>query len=282
MIRPSSAYSMHAKITNSSQSSHQADGSSPLKVVGETRMVFNRDGHDLYFEGLVIENLDTDVLAGIPFMKKLIYIRPAKQHALVRDIVYTYGSIETPQDRHIIMLAPTQSATVWPGECFEAQLPENMAIEPRVHLQKSTTWPRPSVLDSVSGKIRIPKLSSEPQIIKRNEHFCNARSTFIPESVYEQSSTKQTSRRDNFKTSYSSQVTLDPDNNLTQEDKSLFGETLTKFDDVFSPHFSGYNGDVGSFQAKVNMGPVQPQSEREGSLITPITNYKSSNQNSMN
>jgi hypothetical protein len=39
MIRASTAKGMCAIITASSQSAHQADGSSPLKVVGETRMV---------------------------------------------------------------------------------------------------------------------------------------------------------------------------------------------------------------------------------------------------
>jgi hypothetical protein len=49
-IRASTAKVMCATITASSQSAHQADGSSPLKVVVETRMMFTRDGHDLYRE----------------------------------------------------------------------------------------------------------------------------------------------------------------------------------------------------------------------------------------
>jgi hypothetical protein len=62
--------------------------SSHLKVVGETRMVFTRDGHDLYFEGLV------DILASIPFMESTdVSVHPAKrQESLGSDIVYTYGS----------------------------------------------------------------------------------------------------------------------------------------------------------------------------------------------
>jgi len=74
MIPASSAISMEATITRSYQSAHQADGSSPLKVVGEIPLVFTRDDHELYFVGLVVENLDTTILADILFMRAMMCI----------------------------------------------------------------------------------------------------------------------------------------------------------------------------------------------------------------
>lgn len=62
MICASTATYLNAEITLSSQSAHQADGSSPLKVIGETRLTFVRNNHKLYFEGLVVENLEIEVL----------------------------------------------------------------------------------------------------------------------------------------------------------------------------------------------------------------------------
>ena len=59
----------HAHIESTSQSTHQADGSSPLKVVGEICLSFAHRQHNFAFEGLVVENLDIDILAGTPFMK---------------------------------------------------------------------------------------------------------------------------------------------------------------------------------------------------------------------
>jgi hypothetical protein len=77
MIRTDVAHKLQATITPSTQYAHQADGSSPLHVSGETRLKFHHDGHDLIFEGLV-DNLDTPILAGIPFMEiNVITIRPA-------------------------------------------------------------------------------------------------------------------------------------------------------------------------------------------------------------
>ena len=63
MIRHTLVQHHGCHMTSSSQSVHQADGSSPLHVVNETRLSFNREGREFTFEGLVIRNLDVDVLA---------------------------------------------------------------------------------------------------------------------------------------------------------------------------------------------------------------------------
>ncbi|CAG2247139.1 unnamed protein product [Mytilus edulis] len=123
MLRASAAKRMGIEIKSSSQSAHQADGSSPLKVIGEVHTNFTRDGRELHFEGLVVETLDVDILA--------------------------------------------------------------------------------------------------------------------------------------------ESVKIDPDNLLSQELKVKFRDTVKNFDDVFDPHFKGYNGAAGPFQARVNMGPVQPP-QRKG------------------
>jgi hypothetical protein len=69
MIRSSTATRL-VTISKSSQSAHQADGSSPLHTVGETRLSLTRDGKSFTFEWLVVENLDVEVLAGTPFMER--------------------------------------------------------------------------------------------------------------------------------------------------------------------------------------------------------------------
>ena len=69
MIRHATARRLGAHIVPSTQAVRQADGSSPLKVMGETRLVFTRGDRELQFEGLVVANLDVEVLAGMPFME---------------------------------------------------------------------------------------------------------------------------------------------------------------------------------------------------------------------
>ena len=46
----------------------QADGRTPLSVVGETRLSLIRHGRSLTPEALDVEDLDVDILAGTPFM----------------------------------------------------------------------------------------------------------------------------------------------------------------------------------------------------------------------
>ena len=189
-------------MTSSSQSVHQADGSSPLHVVGETRFSFNREGRDFTFEGLVVENLDVDVLAGTPFMETNdIAVRPAKRQVILGNgSIISYGSqhpatVNSAARRAIVLRSPPKSMTVWPGEFVEVDLPSDVppdseyALEPRTDspsirkLSASQLWPAPRIVSSVAGKIRIHNLSSEPHFLKRNEHFCQVRATFTPEPL---------------------------------------------------------------------------------------------------
>lgn len=99
MMKASCATRLGVTVTASAQSAFQADGSSLLKAVGETRTRFQRDGHSLYFEGLVVENLHSDILAGSPFMEKNdVSIRPAKRQIRLGEDVYSYGSFQTSVD----------------------------------------------------------------------------------------------------------------------------------------------------------------------------------------
>ena len=286
MIRASTAQKLGAKVTKSSQLAHQADGSSTLQILGETRLTFSRDDHELFFEGLVVKNLDTDILAGIPFMQKNdISIRPAKyQIRIGNDSIYTYGQFHPESQVHTIrraqvLRAPCKSTTVWPGEYLEISVPEEIfitddtfAIEPHQCQSKndSCVWP-PSLIKSVSGKIRIPNLTCEPHSLKKHEHFGKIHPTFLPvndDKMLNDASCrimKSGSHSTSPSCLYSQSVIVDSDNLLPPDVKSMFIQTLKDYDSVFNPMFSGYNGASGPFQAKVNMGPVLPP-QRKGRM----------------
>ena len=68
-IRASTVEPPGASICESSQSASQADGSSPLDVIGEVHLTFVRDGRTFTFDGLALNELDVEVLAGAPFME---------------------------------------------------------------------------------------------------------------------------------------------------------------------------------------------------------------------
>ena len=90
MIRHSTAHKLGFVKEKSSQSAHQADGSSPLSIVGETSI--SHDNNTFTFNGLVVENLDVEIFAGTPFMETNdITICPAKHLIILSSgTTYTY------------------------------------------------------------------------------------------------------------------------------------------------------------------------------------------------
>lgn len=58
-------------------------------------------------------------------------------------------------------------------------------------------------------------------------------------------------------------VTLDPDDVMPPDIRDKFRALHREFDSVFDSHFKGYNGAMGPFKARVNMGPVLPP-QRKG------------------
>ena len=289
MIRESTATAMGVKITKSTQAAHQADGSSPLSIKGETTFVLTRDGHQLTFDGLVVEKLDVALLGGTPFMEANdIAVRPAKHQVIMKDgTFYAYGTRESSHNQHAIrrahvLRAPSKMTTLWPGDYLEVELPSTiaeadpeLALEPRVDTFSArvskAVWPSPCILRSVSGKIRIPNLTDEPLILKRHEQFGQVCHVFSPPTPVDLPNVQTlpakasiaNTRQVHSKITHSTAVQLDPDNMLPNTTQDKFRSLHDEYDDVFNPSFPGYNGKAGPFQAVVNMGPVQPP-QRKG------------------
>ena len=227
MIRASTVARLGAKVEETRQSAKQADGSSPLSLLGETRLSFSRDNKEFYFEGLVVENLDVDVLAGIPFMETNdISIRSARRKVLIGDSVCSYGGdIGQPTNAHhsvrrAHVLRATVSTTLWPGDFIELDVPESAcdidstyAVEPH-ETDQNSSWLQPDIIQSVANKIRIPNLAGDVHVIKKNDHLCRVRGVFAPNTVPSgdplicQAATKKPC------VPHSLTVTIDPDNIL--------------------------------------------------------------------
>ena len=80
-----------------------------LEVVQEPHVTLTRDIQELYFECLLVENVDDEVLAGTPLMGfNDIVVRPARRAFTLRGTLYEYGSNETK---------PPYTA-VWSASCF--------------------------------------------------------------------------------------------------------------------------------------------------------------------
>ncbi|CAG2232473.1 unnamed protein product [Mytilus edulis] len=287
MIKASSADYIGVTIKKSNHSALQADGVTPLNIVGECHFTLSRDGIELQLEALVVNDLDVDILAGIPFMSSNdIAIFPSKHKIVIRDkVTVMYGSpneelnssnTRVRRTQAFLIRAPSASSVVWPGCYGEYDIPSEiesdciLAVEPHTDASRTKDWPSPQIAQSVAGKIRIVNNTSVPQFIQRNEHFCRVRLTTTidnaPEAPDNIRDIKTTNYIDSTHTSqFFKQVSVDPDNLLSPDLQTQFNELLRKFSEVFSPNFEGYNGEIGPFEASVNMGPVQPP-QRKGRM----------------
>ena len=188
MIKHSVASRIGASIKKSNQSALQADGVTPLNILGETHLTLSRDSHSLSLEALVVNDLDVDVLAGIPFMARNdISIRPAKHQITICDtdvVHYDNPTLNSPQNhvrrtQAFVLRSGSSSTVIWPGNFIELSLPSDIApdsclsVERRIENAKpSRLWPRPHVTEAVNDKIRIFNDSDEPQLVNKHDHFC--------------------------------------------------------------------------------------------------------------
>ena len=284
MMRASLAKHIGAKVTKSTQTALQADGRTPLSVVGETRLQLVCRGRSLMLEALVVEDLDVDILAGTPFMTSNdIAVRPAKHEIIIAGCdVASYDSSQISQAHHAVrachlLRAPCANTTVWHGEFLEVDAPSEflkdspLAIEPRTdsvssnHRKPTHAWPQPVIVQAVGGKLRLLNDTDEPLLIRKNDHFCQARLT-VPDPASDPSPV-ETYPAPSMLTAPlltpAESVSVDPDGLLSSSQKASFNSLLKEFQIVFDPRIPGYNGTAGPIEGIVNMAPVEPP-QRKG------------------
>ena len=287
MIKSSLARSIGAPIMKSSQQALQADGLTPLAVVGETRLILSRADNQLTLDALVVDDLDVDFLAGTPFLiANDISVRPAKCQVRIQDsevVHYEHKSDPTTASHAVrraqcyTLRAPPSTTVLWPGDYVELDVPPDLgddcvlALQPRTdtpvpkHTNPSSIWPEPQIVEAVGAKVRLFNSSQEPKLIGRHEHL----SQILPTD--ETSSSTSTPSfpslpqpvKPKSPLPFSSSVSIDPDNILSEDLRVKLRQLLQTYDRVFNPDISGYNGAAGPIQASVNIGPVQPP-QRKG------------------
>ena len=274
-------------ISHASQMARQADGVTPLDVVGEVHCVLSRGSRTFQLDALVVKRLDVDVLAGNPFLvSNDIATRPAKRQIVIggSQIVY-YGAqyTQTPTARRTqaTLLRSPCKVTLLPGEYIQVKTPESLdpdaswALEPRYDTKCNMTveperaWPSPQEIDSINNDIRITNDTSDPIQLHRGDHFCQIRQVvdcdsneFCSLPADTCSSPPATKPPSVPRTPFSSNISVDPDSMLPSDIKQRFVDINKQFDSVFNPSVSRYNGASGNIEAVVNMGPTLPPQQK--------------------
>ena len=71
LIRYSLAVKLGMDILNTTHTASQADGKTKMTIRGEVHVTFTRNDMKFLLEAIAVEELDCEVLAGVPFMKKM-------------------------------------------------------------------------------------------------------------------------------------------------------------------------------------------------------------------
>ena len=168
-----------------------------------------------------------------------------------------------------LLLSSDTSRVILPREYFEVENEQlskyegEVSVEP--HISSPKNWPQPCISRVIQGKTRIPNLSDEPVYLNRSQHFANIRRV-LDESLTEIPCTQPPPPApSNHHTLHSSRIVLDPDGQLTTEERKTIADGNRKYDIVFDPETPTYNDRFGAVRAHVTMGPVPPP-PRKGRL----------------
>ena len=151
MIKASVARSIDDPIVKTSQQALQADGVTPLAVVGETRLALSRADERLTLDALVVEDLDVDVLAGTPFMiANDISVRPAKRELLIQGSEVILYNSQPSVISHAHAVRCTQSyvlrssapaTVVFAGDFLEMDVPRDLGPDCTLAIEARTDTP---------------------------------------------------------------------------------------------------------------------------------------------
>ena len=299
IVRLDVATALNIPITPSKQRAVQADGSTPLDVVGEVQIVFTHDSHELMFNGLVCETLDFDILAGAPFHSTNdVYARPSRKIVYVKENAYPY-TISSEHHQRVGLctfdtLHPDRRTSVLPGEYREANLPPALRGCSEGAVEPVTSCVDHGILDTGDDEV---------QVVRNHNHLVYAQPATaagdisVPSCV---SPSPQSSIQSGIldtvddeiqvvKThnhlvharpataaidiSVPSCVSPSPQSSIqaVSEEQRSDTCTVTACADVFGPAALGCGGSFDVIQAVVVMGPAPPPRRRGRTPLYPAS-----------
>ena len=266
-----------APILPTTQKALMADGHTPLNTIGETNFTVEFTHHKFSFSGLVVEQLDSGIVAGMPFLQlNDVYVRANKSTVYVGDCCHYKYSTRSPRARTsrctaTILRVPRQTCLL-PGEAISFKLPDELhseevlAIEPRLISSPTDMpeWLNCGVIPMKDGCVEVFNSCSDPVLISKHAQICQVRPVVEAQSV-EFPSDIPTVKNIDLSTFISS-VVVDPAGILTKIQRNNFHSLHQKFNAVFSPGIGCYNGNSGPYVHVINASPNLPP-QRRGKIL---------------
>ena len=265
---------LNIEILPTRQRAKMADGKTQLDIIGEAHFIAKRDHHSLKFGGLVVRQLDSPILAGMPFLlQNDISINYSTNTIYLGQCCKVqYDSVKKhPMSHSSSVLRVSNQTCILPGENISFQLPkelqseENIAVEPRTTVPPDMPkWVSCGILTpDQNGCITLTNTSEEPVVISKHTQICQVRpTTSISKQV--NSNSYPPNEKPKIKSTYNNlnTITVDPSQVLSIEERKMFHNSHKKYKSVFSPEIGCYNGYSGKFSHIINMSSKLPPSRK--------------------
>ena len=271
--------SVDETIQPTKHSARSVDKSS-LKIHGEVHLTLTYSSITLPITALVVDGLDCDILAGVPFCKENdITVHLRDEMISIGDVKVPYGTKSEAPCHDIyrtdsFILRSDTNQVLLPGDFVEFKSDSlkdfegEVAIEPHSSSLMYGSWPSPSISRVINGTVRIPNNSNDPIPVKRSQHFAQIRRVVTPvitDVLGNKDINIQSKFNQNNSSNHSTLVTVNPDGLISDTDAERFKHLNNQYDSVFDPDFRAYNDYSGTVRAKVNLSSVQP-TPRKGKL----------------
>ena len=245
----------------------QADGKSPLKIVGKVKFECNRDKVVFIFEGYVAVNLQSPILCGAAFLERNHIVQELHKRRIVVDSKY-YIEETSPfcpnpnpvvEVSNISWSAPTIALSkvefALAGAAVDIQMDPVYLPDQDYIIAPSTDalldmW-HPQVVSAKQGKISMSNTSSVPGYLNKNEPLLDiipvsSMNHFIPNSKSSPNPIPKVHDVEEI-----SKIVVEPsiDKNIKEQLTAIHKKHEKVFDDNLQ---DGYNGWAGNFEVDFN------------------------------
>ena len=261
-------------------------GSTAMKVIGQTRdnvlLQIPYESSDVLWDlgkCVIIENLGVDILIGEPgkidneiITKSHLKIMETKDsNGKVVDVPYF---IRNKKNRYLCKAV--QSKVLLPEEAFSFQLPLHLQHETHLAVapirEIKFNFIKPEIIEVKDKTIKVVNASGVPIRVKKKSCFADI--TTLKDSDYRLACGKVCTPPNDYthlerpeifsKTeankSYTEQVVIDPDNQLSQDWKNQFKDVCEHFIDVINPNPGRYNNYYGDVDCSIDFCSAPPPS----------------------
>lgn len=276
-----SSFANNCNITFS-RTAHQATaaGSQQMSVVGETKddVILHKTIGKQFIRWnlkkcIVVNNLGCPLLIGEPGKQdNFISTIPSKKIICTYDVNNSpvsipYQSKPRLYNRNFICRL-SGDLVVNPGEKVDILVPtmlmkeSSLVFTPRV--TSAPSLPLPSQTCAVQGNhVSVLNSSNSLVILKKNEHFGDLVPIVEASQVQKSKNDSLSTLKVQIKpTNYLTDVSIDPDNILSQEWKDNFKNILQDFSDIITPIPGSYNNFYGEVDCSLNFIQDPPSSNK--------------------